>query len=177
MQHNMKTWQDVLRLCVKKFDYELAMSSYVAEGFFRRIALAVAGRRPVDPAPEWNSEQLAGEYVRLYNQTKGFGRRIELDNDRTIHTVLRYQVEDRMPVLTVTYYEDGTAYVEKKRIHRDGGIQNMPVPYPVSEFGILGLPDRGDVRELAKAKESLPGLIDELRKAVVEAGDRRRLDK
>lgn len=147
-------WKDALTLALKKFDYELAMSYFVTKGFFKRLLLTLTGKRPSDPAPEWNSEQLAGEYVRLFNKKYGWGSRIELTNGATLHSCLRYCIEDRLPVLTTTYYEDGTVYVEKYKFLRGGVEERLPVPYPYSEFGIWGLPEK-QMAELDSRKKAL----------------------
>ncbi len=141
------SWELALRLCLSKFDYEKrTVTSSVSQkdrvrAMYNRLVLK-------DPCKGFDSEALALRYITLFNERYGIGERVELDKyGTTFHSMLRYQVEDRLPVLTGTYYMDGTAYVERKKFSSDGSFVECGAPYPVSEFGVTGFPDNPkDVR-------------------------------
>lgn len=162
---NNMTWYETLKVCMLKHDYEKEQARTARLSPLRRF-LSRLKKAHKDPCPGYPAETLASMYVRKYNEAKHFVRRIELAGADSLHAVLRYQVEDMRPVLTVTYYEDGTAYVEKWRFCRNGSIEKLPPSYPISEFAIEGLPQRPAVEELAKLQRRLPELVEELREAV-----------
>lgn len=164
--NNLK-WQEILRLCLEKYDFEKADYAYSHKSFMRRMLLAIGGKKPKDPAPGWKSSDLGTCYVQAYNDEKGFGRRLDMPDGTSLHSVLRFQSEDRLPILTVTYYECGTAYVERRKFRRNGGVDELEVPYPTSEFGLWGLPRRPEKPELVAIQKCIPELIKELRSATM----------
>jgi len=153
---------------LRKHDYEVGICEFGQKDMLTRIWLTLTGRKPKDPLPGISSESLSIRYVDGFNEAHGIGKRINLGNGSSVHCVLRYQTEDRLPVLSATYMEDGTGYVMKIRFWRDGGIQYLPCPYPDSEFclTVQEMPNRPDVEELQKIVSLIPSLKQEIRDAM-----------
>lgn len=161
-------WRRLLALCFQKFAYEKAINSYNELPALRRLL----SRRPKDPAPGVSSDSLAVAYVRAFNEVHRFNgvpfgvRQVvgdHLDREDTVHITLRYQVEDRLPVLTATYYEDGTAYVESRKFLPGGATETKKPHGPIAEIALMGIPDRSDVREVGLLKETFEATTGELR--------------
>lgn len=165
---NGMSWRQLLALCLQKFAYEKAINSYNELPGLRRLV----ARRPKDPALGVSSDSLAVAYVRAFKEVHRFNgepfgvRQVVGDHlyrEDTVHITLRYQVEDRLPVLTATYYEDGTAYVESRKFLPGGATEVNPAHGPIAEIALMGIPDRADVREVGLLKETFDETSGELR--------------
>lgn len=161
-------WRQLLALCLQKFAYEKAINSYSELPALRRLFT----RKPKDPVPGVSSDSLAVAYVRAFKETHQFNGRSfgvrhvvgdHLDREDTVHITLRYQVEDRLPVLTATYYEDGTAYVESLKFLPGGATETKEPHGPIAEIALMGIPDRADVQEVGLLKETFEATSAELR--------------
>lgn len=164
---NGMSWRQLLALCLQKFTYEKAINSYNELPSLRRLFT----RRPKDPALGVSSDALGVAYVRAFKEAHRFNgepfgvRQVVGDHlyrEDTVHIILRYQVEDRLPVLTATYYEDGTAYVESRKFLPGGATEVNPVHGPIAEIALMGIPDRSDVREVGLLKETFEATTGEL---------------
>ena len=170
MNLNNLTWQEIMALCLRKFQYEKSLQSYRNLPVLRRLLT----RKPHDPAPGLSSEAMASRYVQAFNRCHSlngtpFGiRQILPDAYRndSVHIVLRYQAEDRLPILTATYYEDGTAYVESVKVFLGGSTERQPIRYPYSEIGIYGLPKRPKVNEVAQLKRVFESSMREIQETL-----------
>lgn len=159
---NNLTWQETMRLCLKKFYFQLTMNSHRESGIMRRLINVALRRLPKDPAPLFPAESLAIMYTRKFNEHYLVGWRKELGGTDTIFCGLRYKVGTNLPVLSVTYYEDGTAYCERYRFREDGTYVQEGPEYPVSEMGLPYIPDRPGVPELMRVMKLLPEMIQEI---------------
>ena len=170
MNLNKLTWQEIMVLCLKKFQYEKDIQAHMALSLMRRIF----ARKPHDPAKGFSSEALAIRYVYAFNRKHclmeaPFGILHNLPDayrNDSVHIVLRYQVEDRLPVLTAIYYEDGTAYVESVKVFLGGSTERQPIRYPYSEIGIYGLPKRPKVNEVAQLKRAFDSSMREIQETL-----------
>lgn len=155
---------------LKKLAFEKQLQEYKNLSLFRRVFT----RKPQDPADEFSSEALAQRYVQAFNRAhllcgSPFGIRHLIDSvyrNDTVQISLRYQVEDRLPILTATYYEDGTAYIESVKFLPGGGIQVQPIKYPYSEIGLYGIPERPHVTEVILLKNAFKGASEDLKAAL-----------
>lgn len=163
---NAMAWHEVLAICLKKFDYEKDFNVFSNQSLIRRLFRRLFGKAPKDPCPGWPSDSLAMTYVRKYNETIGGGKRIALSGADTLYVGVRYQAEDKLPVLSVVYYEDGTAYARRVKFLRGGGTMEVPTSGYMREITIDELPDRPLVGELCRIKKRLPGMISELKGAL-----------
>ena len=171
---NNLNWQDILVLCLKKFEYEKAAALYSSLSPVQRIIAAITGRKPKDPCPDLSSDALAVRYQSAFNKAHRFngvpfGVRTNINDNDTVHITLRYQAEDRLPVLTATYYEDGTAYVEKAKVLPGGATEKVPVSYPLSEIALPWIPDR-DIPEVSELKRAFADALQELSLVVHASG-------
>ena len=163
---NAMEWHEVLSLCLKKFDFECESNAFDRKPFLTRLLLKLLGKAPKDPCPGWPSDSLGMVYVRKYNENYNCGVRRPLSGADTLFVGLRYQVEDKLPVLSVTYYEDGTAYTRRVKFFRGGGTMEVPTRGYMQEITIDELPDRPMVEELCEVKKRLPAMISELKRAM-----------
>ena len=163
-------WRVAMAFALRKYDYERDNYEFKQENALARIWLTLTGRKPKDPLPGMSSESLSIRYVNGFNDAHGIGKRIDLGNDSSVHCILRFQTEDRLPVLSVTYMENGTGYVMKMKLLRNGGIQYLPCPFPYSEFcfTVQEMPTRPKVEELQKVVSLLPSLKQEIWDAMKE---------
>ena len=169
-----KSWQELLALCQSKFRYEKENALYDTLPFFRKLF----SRRPSEPAKGVSSDSIATLYVQAFNRThkmngNPFGRRSLIGDayrNDSVHITLRFQSEDRLPVLTATYYEDGTAYIESVKFLPGGGTQVQPIRYPYSEIGIYGIPERPKVKEVGFLKKAFKDASSEIIKVMEELG-------
>lgn len=171
---NNLNWQDILVLCLKKVEYEKAAALYSGRSPIQRIVSVLIGRKPKDPCPDLSSDALAVRYQSAFNKAHRFngvpfGVRTNINESDTVHITLRYQAEDRLPVLTATYYEDGTAYVEKAKVLPGGATEKVPVSYPLSEIALPWIPDR-DIPEVSELKRAFADALRELSQAVHASG-------
>lgn len=163
-------WQDAMRLAVKKFEYEKLVNSWSRLSLWdkmKHLPLLFKVTRAKDPCPELNSEGLALRYVNLFHQAHPlFGHRdtvyVGMGRVDTLAGFIRYDAADRLPVLSVTYYEDGTAYQEKTKFFQGGGRLVIPVTGYMREVTIDGLPERPEVKQLCQMKEFLPAVMEEI---------------
>jgi len=163
-----RTWEEALVLAVKKFDYEVAIAGFNKKNIIVRFFLMVSGKKPSNPCPGWPSETLASKYVQLFNEQYHIGKRREINSRDYVYVGLKYQVEDRLPVLNATYMEDGTGYVLRMKFNRNGGFEYRPCPYPESEFcfSVKRLPVRCGLQLLESADKMVPYLKDKLSKTL-----------
>lgn len=164
---NNKSWQELLALCLRKRDYEVALNEFSSKGLFLRLALAALGRKPQDPVPGCSSDGLGTLYVQAFNTVHHIGTRADLGGGNTLHARVRWNGDDCCPVLTATFVEGAdVAYVEKLHVLRNGGVEKAPIPYPDREFSIWGLPDRPQIKELCEMKLYQKRMVEELQDAV-----------
>lgn len=163
-QINSLSWQQLLAICLAKHDYDIALYHW-KEKQLKRIFF----RKPTDPCPALPAEGLAIRYVAAFNKCKGCGRRVSLGGASTLFLGIRYDSDTFRPVISATYYDenDGCAYDERYLIERTGEVVQLNIPYPISEMGIKGLPDKPGMPELKAVKEKLPILVEEVRQVVM----------
>lgn len=157
---SITAWQDALRLCLRQSLWEKRYNTPQDASSFQRMAYAIKRCLNKAPLKKASSEELACRYVKLFNEQYGLGRRTEFEDGKTIHMVLRYQVEDRMPVLTITYYDGNTAHVERKRFNQSGTYVEAGPAYPVSEIAVTGLPESLPEAAQKTAREFKRHLMD-----------------
>lgn len=166
---NSLYWQEILELAIKKKAFMVAKAEYDKKSAFRKIFDSIWGMKPRDPAKGISCDDLALRYVCEFNQTHAFGKgryfghRVELSPGKTLFVGMRYDVATLLPVLSIVYYEDGTAYVEKKGYLKDGGVEKWAIPYPLSEIGLYGIPERSELPDLAIAVNSFNKAVEEVR--------------
>ena len=90
---NNLNWQDILVLCLKKFEYEKAAALYSSLSPVQRIIAAITGRKPKDPCPDLSSDALAVRYQSAFNKAHRFngvpfGVRTNINDNDTVHITL-----------------------------------------------------------------------------------------
>ena len=150
MNLNSLYWQDLLELAIKKKAFMAAKAEYDKKSAFRKIFDSLWGMKPRDPAKGVSCDDIALRYVGEFNQTHAFGKgryfghRVELSPGKTLFVGMRYDVE-------------------KKGILKGGGVEKWAIPYPLSEIGLYGIPERSELPDLAIAVNSFNKAVEEVR--------------
>lgn len=146
---------------------ETALYNYRRKHPVKRLLLALAGRKPrlTGKIP---SEGLILRVIQGLSSLPGIGKIIHLEDEKTISLMVRYDAGTLLPFVSITYYDCNTAYQENMQfLEWNSGIapffysEGRPVQYPISEFGVTGLPDNLP-EEAATIKEKYDSLLFEI---------------
>ena len=142
------TYKDSLIMAVRKLDYQKAMAHHDRKPLIGRIADVVLFRMPKDPCKKMTPEGFALQFTNIYNQEKGLGKRVDTREGDSIRMSVGYNAATMLPVVTVTLYQNGCYFQERKAFQRNGSVEEWGCAYPLSECGLTGLPD--NIPEFAK---------------------------
>lgn len=126
-------WFETYQQAQQKKQYEKATEAYQDLPGIRKLFTAA----PQDPNPEMSSENLAQKYVQQFNAANDIGQRKDFPNGESLQIKMSYNA-DLQPVLQMTYYDGSTAFQENKSFAPDGSKRDLPIEYPISEFGVTG---------------------------------------
>ena len=167
---NRMAWGDVLVLCQKKSRFRKRVAENESKPLFVRTVNRLLDALFRDPCRGLTSEQLAMIYVRKFNDAHGIGTRISLGGGDTVWAGMKYQVEDRLPIIGIVYYEDGTGYVEQYKITSNGALEHLNPDNDVRHFGKFStnyLPQRPRIVQLQDYIQRMPGWLEEIRNVMI----------
>ncbi len=156
-------WKNYLKMVVVKNDYNRKREERDRLPFFQRILAFLKEGSLKDPYKGlsfdhfWSAFQKAFPVIPL--------QKLEpQDTGRTISKLVTFSSEG-LPVLKITFFDGQVAYQERKIFHRDGTVEELGVAYPVSEFGITGLPEPVD-NDIRLYVEAFRREVEEIREVI-----------
>lgn len=132
-------WSKDYNNAMDKFDYETDKSKYDSKKWYQKILAMISGQKPKDPNPQKTLKSLLDGYVEAFNKEHGIGNMVDYDGGETFHSAMKYQSDNKQPVLTATYNSgDGQVQQSRKAFNPDGSKEEWGIAYPYSEIGVTG---------------------------------------
>ena len=110
-------WEELFRNSIKKARYEYEKMLYQNQSFLKRLKRVLEKRIPEDPYPGMTSWMLCECFIKEWkkeHKTEAFsakGRYVKVEMD--------YEMVNCRPILSITYFDGMTTYIEKYSYEKD----------------------------------------------------------